>query len=82
LVADATGLPVVAGPAEATALGNLLIQLRAQGELASLAEMRAIVRQSEPVTTYDPHPAVQWDEALARFKTIQEKNIGNGGGGL
>jgi rhamnulokinase len=79
LVADAMGLPVIAGPAEATALGNLLMQLRAQGELASLAEMRALVRHSEPLTTYDPHPAAQWDEAYNRFKAIQAKT---GGGGL
>ncbi len=70
LVADATGLPVIAGPAEATALGNLLMQLRAQGELASLAEMRALVRRSEPATTYEPHPSAQWDEAYARFKVL------------
>ena len=70
LVADATGLPVISGPAEATALGNLLMQLRAQGELASLAEMRALVRHSEPVTTYDPHPSARWDEAYSRFKAM------------
>ncbi len=76
MVADATGLPVLAGPVEATALGNLLMQLRAQGEIATLAEMRAIVRASETVTAYDPHPGALWDEAYARFQAIQSKGIG------
>jgi rhamnulokinase len=70
-VADATGLPVLAGPAEATALGNLLMQLRAQGAVASLAEMRALVRRSEPLTTYEPHSSPRWDEAYARFRAVQ-----------
>ncbi len=55
LTADATGLPVVAGPVEATALGNLAVQARALGLVeGDLARLRAITRDSERVTRYEP----------------------------
>jgi rhamnulokinase len=54
LVADATGRMVVAGPSEATAIGNILIQAIGAGELSGLDEARAIVRQSFPVETFRP----------------------------
>ena len=52
--ADACRRPVVAGPVEATAMGNLLTQIRADGELGSLAEMREVVRASSSVRRYEP----------------------------
>src|SRR5206468_10268164 len=55
--ADACQRPVLAGPVEATAMGNLLVQVRADGELSSLAEMRAVVRRSCQVTEYQPRPS-------------------------
>ena len=54
IAADACGRPVVTGPVEATALGNLLTQIRADGELASLSEMRGVVRASTTVEHYTP----------------------------
>jgi len=54
LVADATGRTVVAGPSEATAIGNVLIQAIGAGELAGLEEAREVVRRSFPVETYHP----------------------------
>ncbi|MBG0817191.1 rhamnulokinase family protein [Planomonospora sp. ID82291] len=67
LTADACGLPVVAGPAEATALGNVLVQARAAGEVAGLAEMRALAARVEPLRRYEPSgDAAAWDEAEAR----------------
>lgn len=54
LTADATGLPVVAGPVEATALGNVLVQARAAGELGSLADLRAVVRESFAPEVFSP----------------------------
>lgn len=55
LTADATGLPVVAGPDEATAIGNLLVQARTHGLISgSLESLRAVVRDSFPVRTYTP----------------------------
>ena len=52
--ADACQRPVVAGPVEATAMGNLLTQVRASGELGSLAEMREVVQKSSDVICYEP----------------------------
>ncbi|MET8003914.1 rhamnulokinase [Nonomuraea glycinis] len=54
LTADATGLPVVAGPVEAAALGNALVQARTRGLVGDLAEMRDLVRRSAGVRTYEP----------------------------
>ena len=53
-VADATGRTVIAGPSEATAIGNVLIQAIGAGDLSGLAEARAVVRRSFPVETYHP----------------------------
>ncbi|MCC9196514.1 rhamnulokinase family protein [Arthrobacter sp. zg-Y820] len=55
LTADATGLPVIAGPVEATALGNVLVQARAAGAVSgSLADLRRLVAESSPTVTYRP----------------------------
>jgi rhamnulokinase len=55
LTADACGLPVVAGPVEATALGNVLVQARALGAVdGDLAALRALVRETQPVVRYEP----------------------------
>jgi rhamnulokinase len=68
LTAGATGLPVRAGPVEATAAGNLAVQAIAAGELASVAEARELIARSFPVTSYDPKG--DWAEARARFTAI------------
>ena len=65
--ADACQRPVVAGPVEATAMGNLLVQVRSSGELSSLAGIRQVVRASSEVTTYEPGPAEPWEAASARL---------------
>ncbi len=65
--ADACERPVIAGPVEATATGNLLMQLRALGTLSSDAEARAVVRRSFALTTYEPRDPEPWREAYARF---------------
>jgi len=71
LTADATGLPVVAGPAEATAVGNILVQAMALGLVSSPAGMRRIIRESFPLETYCPAgPPAEWDAAYDRFRQI------------
>jgi len=69
--ADATGLPVYAGPAEATAIGNILVQAMAMGTVKSHRELREIVKQSFPLTAYEPHRTGNWDERYARFLRIK-----------
>jgi rhamnulokinase len=66
LVADACGRPVLAGPAEATALGNVLAQAIASGEIADVADARRVVRASFDVVEYSPRPDDRW-QALAEF---------------
>lgn len=70
MAADATGLPVVAGPVEATAAGNILVQMMARGDLRSLREGRELVRRSFGVETYEPRRQTAWDEAYARFRGL------------
>jgi rhamnulokinase len=68
--ADACRRPVVAGPIEATALGNLITQLYAAGEIRSLAEGRAVVRRSFETSIFEVQDAGAWDDAYARFEKI------------
>ncbi len=72
--ADATGIPVIAGPVEATAIGNILMQAIARGDLSSLGEGREIVRRSFPLTTYQPENITVWEENYHRFKKILAAN--------
>ena len=67
--ADCCGRPVVAGPIEATATGNLLMQALAVGEIGSLDQLREVVRASFDLITYEPNPATRgaWDAAYAKF---------------
>jgi len=65
--ANASGLPVLAGPEEATLLGNLLVQAMSLGEVTSLAEAREIVAASFGLTTYEPSDTPVWREARERF---------------
>jgi len=69
IAADATGRVVQAGPVEATAIGNVLLQAMTGRELDSLADLRAVVRKSFPIETYAPDPAMRarFDEAADRF---------------
>jgi rhamnulokinase len=65
--ADACQRPVMAGPVEATAMGNLLVQVRSSGELSTLADIRQIVRRSSEVKTFQPGPSARWEAAACRF---------------
>ena len=68
LTADACGIPVVAGPVEATSIGNLCMQLVGKGELTGLAEARELVRRSFDTTVYEPATdRAAYDEAYSRF---------------
>lgn len=66
--ANACGRPVIAGPGESTVLGNLLVQLRAAGELSSLHEMRTVLRQSSEISLFEPEEETKWNEAYSRSR--------------
>lgn len=68
--ANATGLPTITGPVEATAIGNILMQAIALGHLDDLSTARQVVRQSFDVETYQPQDRQAWDEAYRRFNLI------------
>ncbi len=69
-VANATGKTVLAGPTEATIIGNILVQAIAMGAIPSLAEGRKIVRDSFEVRTYEPTNQHAWGEAYTRYKSL------------
>jgi rhamnulokinase len=74
LTADAARLPVVAGPVEATALGNVMVQAFAQGRVASLEEIRAVVSDSFQGSTYEPGgDPEEWSGLHERFSRLIEE---------
>jgi len=74
LAADATRRHVIAGPVEATAIGNVLMQALGRGHIGSLNQAREVVRRSFAMDTYTPCPdSAPWDEAYARFLRLREQ---------
>jgi len=70
--ADATGRRVVAGPAEATAIGNLAMQMLATGAVSSLAAARKTIDRSFPLERFEPHSPDRWDSVFRRFQHYSE----------
>ena len=70
--ANAIGAPVVAGPTEATGLGNVLVQMMAHEKIGSLKEGREIVRASYEYKTYEPQDTEQWRKARETFNSVQQ----------
>lgn len=68
--ANAIGLPVIAGPSEATAIGNIGIQAIAAGKAKDVASMRRLIRDSIPLNTYLPEDAAHWQKGYEKFITI------------
>jgi rhamnulokinase len=78
--ADACGLPVYAGPAEATALGNGLVQMIAEGVFSSLSDARRAVSASFPFAVYEPRNAEGWSQHRERYRAIaalDSRGLGN-----
>lgn len=73
LAAQSLGIPVVAGPVEATALGNIVLQLIALGEIESIEKGREIIAETEKVKKYEYEHTSDWDEAFERFCKIIKK---------
>ncbi|MET9920862.1 FGGY-family carbohydrate kinase [Streptomyces sp. NPDC006435] len=73
---DATGLPVTAGPAEATALGNILLQARAHGLVGGLDDMRRLVARTQELRHYTPRgDQREWDRAAARLEPVRAPGV-------
>jgi rhamnulokinase len=70
--ADASGCRILAGPAEATALGNVAMQLIGSGALGSIGEARRLIENSFPVETFEPSGAGRWDAAYRSFRSLAE----------
>ncbi|MBM4143460.1 MAG: rhamnulokinase [Lentisphaerae bacterium] len=72
--ADALGMPVVAGPEEATAVGNFVAQAVGLGLLRSASEAQPIIREAFPIREYRPEDTAAWDRASARFEAVCAKS--------
>ena len=72
MVADSINRPVITGPIEGAAIGNLLMQAVALGELKDLSEVRQVVRNSVTVDTYEPHHTSQWEDAYGKLLRYEE----------
>lgn len=68
LTADASGLPVIAGPTDASAIGNMLVQLIAAGELTNIKQAKELLAKSVAFTSFTPRNTSEWDERYEAFK--------------
>ena len=73
LASESIGIPVIAGPIEATALGNIVLQLIALGEIETISQGRKIIAEAEKVKKYEGVHTPEWDEAFERFSKIIKK---------
>jgi rhamnulokinase len=74
MVADACNRVVVAGPAEATVLGNVMMQAIATGHISDFRQGRSAVAESCECQTYEPHHSAAWDEAFVRFERLTNRH--------
>lgn len=70
LTADATGLPVIAGPTEATAIGNIMVQAKALGYIDSVNQIRQLVADSFDLVKYTPSKELDWETTYNRYLDI------------
>jgi len=70
--ANATGLPVYAGPTEAAVIGNILMQAVAAGEISSLRQLKEVVIRSFPLSLYEPQDIAEWDDKYERYMRLHD----------
>jgi len=70
MVADSLDRPVITGPIEGAAMGNLLSQAMALGEIKDIDELRQVVRNSEAVETYTPNHTADWEKAYEKLLNL------------
>ena len=71
-VADSIDRPVITGPIEGAAIGNLLAQAMALGDITTMDELRTVVRRSEAVSTYEPHHTPEWEAAYQKLLSFSK----------
>jgi len=74
-MANALGRPVWAGPAEATAIGSLLMQLLAAGEIGSLEEGAALVTENAAIRTFEPTETSRWQDAFENYRSQLRQTV-------
>lgn len=75
MTADACNCEVVSGPAEASTLGNLMLQAIATGHLSDVRSGRAALAESLQCTRFEPHPTDRWDEAYERLRALEQMKL-------
>ena len=70
LTASACNIRVSSGPVEATALGNIAVQLISSGDIESLERAREIIRDSEKIYTFEPQNPADWDKVYEKYKEV------------
>ena len=70
--ADSLNRPVITGPIEGAAIGNLLAQAMALGDIQTMDELRTVVRRSEAVSTYEPHHTPEWEAAYQKLLSFSK----------
>jgi rhamnulokinase len=73
VTANATGLPVIAGPGESTVIGNVLVQAVTGGRFPSLAEARQYVASSVSLKRFFPEPSSKWPEMMRRYNSLEQE---------
>ena len=72
---NALGVPVIAGPTEATAIGNVMMQAKACKMVGSIQEMRSLIRSSVQTTTFEPKGTNLWDDAYPKYLRVFREDI-------
>ena len=75
MTANAVGIPVVCGPVEGTAMGNMLMQAKASGMVEDMFAMRRIVANSVSLQTYMPKDKEKWDSAYEKYLSVYREDI-------
>lgn len=70
---NSIGVPVLTGPTEATAIGNIMMQFKALGKVKDITEMRALIAKATPMGHYEPQEVATWNEAHKRYVALCEK---------
>jgi rhamnulokinase len=73
VTANATGLPVIAGPGESTVIGNVLVQAVTGGRFASLSEARQYVARNLSLKRFFPEPSSKWPEIMRRYNSLEQE---------